>query len=90
MDVSLNQCGCALSGLPGGACAPARVPAEEHRNGEQEAEGPAGGATEPQPAGEEGAGGRRPGASGATVSDVDRSHFPLIQLKVFSVSQPWM
>lgn len=60
-----------LPGLPGGARAPARVPAEEHRDGEQEAEGPTGGVKEPGPAGKKGAGGRRPGAAGATVSAVD-------------------
>ena len=62
------QCGCALSGLPGGARAPAWVPAEEHRNREQEAKGPTGGAAEPQHTGEEGAGGHSPGAPGAAVS----------------------
>lgn len=60
-----------LSGLPGGACALARVPAEERRDGEQEAEGPTGGTAESQPTGEEGAGGHSPGASGAAVSDVE-------------------
>lgn len=65
------QCGCALSGLPGGACALAWVPAEERWNREQEAEGPTGGAAESQPPGKEGTGGHSAGASGAAVSDVE-------------------
>lgn len=58
-----------LSGLPGGARASARVTAEEHGDGEQEAKGPAGGAADAEPAGKKGTGGHSLGASGATVSE---------------------
>lgn len=61
-----------LTGLLGGACASARVPAEEHGNREQEAEDPAGRASGPQPTGEEGTGVRSSGASGAAVSKAIR------------------
>lgn len=63
---------CVLSGLPGGACAFARVPAEECWNREQAAKGPTGGAAESQLGGEKGTGGHSPGAPGAAVSDVER------------------
>lgn len=60
-----------MSGVPGGACAPAWISAEEHRDGEQEAEISAGGNSEPKPTGEEGARGCYPGAAGATVSSLN-------------------
>lgn len=69
---SFIRCACVLSGLPGGACAFARVPAKECWNREQKAKGPTGGAAESQPGGEKGTGGHSPGAPGAAVSDVER------------------
>lgn len=56
-----------VSGVPRGAGAPAGVPAEERRDGEQASEGKGRGADRPGSAGEEGAGGRRAGASGTAV-----------------------
>lgn len=62
----------AFLGLPGGACASTRVPTEERWDREQEVKGPTGGAAEPQPGREKGAGGHSPGTPGAAVSDADR------------------
>lgn len=77
LNITLEIFYCALSGLLRRARALARVPAGERWIREQEAKGPSGGASEPQLAGEKGAGGCCPGASGATVSDASqwRSRF---------------
>lgn len=60
-----------VAGLPGGAGASAGVAAKERGNGEQASESQGGGADGPDPAGEEGAGGRRARAASTTVRNTN-------------------
>lgn len=69
---SLHSTRCPSLGLPGGACASARVPAEELWDREQEVKGPTGGAAESKPRREKRAGGHCPRTPGAAVSNADR------------------
>lgn len=63
-----------VSGLPGGAGAPAGVAAEERGDGEQVSKSKGGGADGPEPTGEEGAGGHSAGAAGPTVRKHKNTH----------------
>lgn len=75
-----------VAGLPGGAGAPAGVAAEERGDGEQVSESQGGRADGPEPAGEEGAGGHRAGATGTTVRKRKNKHTHTHKLWIYLIS----